>query len=463
MGTNPLDGGIRINGTDGSTCATGNWYTVQDADTCDSIALANHISSGSLYEINPTLYNCDNPGVGLQLCLPLACETIYEVQPTDNCTSIASKNSISWLDIISYNGMIDDYCSNVVGAKPSFGRILCVSPPGGYFNSTPGNGTGGGVGGPGGSGDGYADYHVDPPEGAKLAPGTTTACGGFYTARDGDSCRTIVINANTPMGLFLAANPSLTSAETCDSELSAGLTYCVHPTRNWNQTIPTPTTSSTTIPPTSSSVSSTTTPVPSATPTKVPSPNGLCGTEYTCLGSGFGDCCSTWGYCGSTSDYCAPGLCDPSAGRCDEGNPISQDGLCGSNSPVNATCAGSSFGPCCSSSGYCGSTVEYCASGRCQPEFGTCSSGPPVSRMAYVAPIPPMVLLVLAVSLVTVARPMGIVEEQLIIVLLETVSHNLVCARSFQGRTKYHVLLSRLPKLVPGAKIGIRDYLYGVI
>ena len=79
------------------------------------------------------------------------------------------------------------------------------------------------------------------------------------------------------------------------------------------------------------------------------------------------------------------------------------------------------------------------------------------------APIPPMVLLVLAVSLVTVARPMGIVEEQLIIVLLETVSHNLVCARSFQGRTKYHVLLSRLPKLVPGAKIGIRDYLYGVI
>lgn len=72
--------------------------------------------------------------------------------------------------------------------------------------------------------------------------------------------------------------------------------------------------------------------------------------------------------------------------------------------------------------------------------------------MAYVAPIPPMVLLVLAVNLVTVARPMGIVEKQLIIVLLETVSHNLVCARSFQGSTKYHVLLSRLPKLVPGAK-----------
>lgn len=48
-----------------------------------------------------------------------------------------------------------------------------------------------------------------------------------------------------------------------------------------------------------------------------------------------------------------------------------------------------------------------------------------------------MVLLVLAVSLVTVARPMGIVEEQLIIVLLETVSHNLVCARSFQVSNMY--------------------------
>ena len=51
---------------------------------------------------------------------------------------------------------------------------------------------------------------------------------------------------------------------------------------------------------------------------------------------------------------------------------ISTDGTCGGSSGF--TCAGSSFGNCCSSSGFCGSTVAYCAQG-CKSAFGTCLTG----------------------------------------------------------------------------------------
>ncbi|GAQ03109.1 chitin deacetylase ARB_04768 [Aspergillus lentulus] len=49
--------------------------------------------------------------------------------------------------------------------------------------------------------------------------------------------------------------------------------------------------------------------------------------------------------------------------------PISPDGKCGKD----YTCAGSSFGPCCSSSDYCGTSNLHCGFG-CQPEAGNCFS-----------------------------------------------------------------------------------------
>ncbi|OCK74053.1 carbohydrate-binding module family 18 protein, partial [Lepidopterella palustris CBS 459.81] len=48
------------------------------------------------------------------------------------------------------------------------------------------------------------------------------------------------------------------------------------------------------------------------------SPNGLCGPTnngWNCQGSGFGNCCSQYGYCGSTSDFCGTG-CLSSYGTC---------------------------------------------------------------------------------------------------------------------------------------------------
>ncbi|KAH7029905.1 uncharacterized protein B0I36DRAFT_291706 [Microdochium trichocladiopsis] len=103
------------------------------------------------------------------------------------------------------------------------------------------------------------------------------------------------------------------------------------------------------------------------------SPDGTCGTAkggFVCGGSPFGDCCSSSGFCGNSTDHCRPGSCQPDFGSCTAGDPISVDGLCGGAQRL--TCKGSAFGDCCSSGGWCGSTDGHCKAG-CQASFGTCT------------------------------------------------------------------------------------------
>ncbi|KAK7427159.1 hypothetical protein QQZ08_006272 [Neonectria magnoliae] len=84
------------------------------------------------------------------------------------------------------------------------------------------------------------------------------------------------------------------------------------------------------------------------------SPNQQCGgtTGYTCIGSGFGNCCSYYGFCGSSDSYCGTG-CDTDFGEC---NPTSGDvsdttnGLCGA--AFDATCANYGTKTCCSQYGF---------------------------------------------------------------------------------------------------------------
>ncbi|KAF2748055.1 carbohydrate esterase family 4 protein [Sporormia fimetaria CBS 119925] len=124
----------------------------------------------------------------------------------------------------------------------------------------------------------------------------------------------------------------------------------------------------------------TTTRPPTTTPTPPPSggttvsPNGSCGgtTGYTCAGSSFGTCCSQYGWCGSTSGHCGAG-CQSGFGTCTSGPggaKISTDGTCGGTQGF--TCAGSAFGNCCSQYGWCGSSAGHCGTG-CQRGFGTCT------------------------------------------------------------------------------------------
>ncbi|KEF52080.1 uncharacterized protein A1O9_11706 [Exophiala aquamarina CBS 119918] len=106
------------------------------------------------------------------------------------------------------------------------------------------------------------------------------------------------------------------------------------------------------------------------------STNGDCGSRSsinaTCLGSTFGDCCSTNGYCGSTDVYCGAG-CQVAFGTCsDNASSISPDGRCGQENNAQI-CLGSTFGSCCSEQGWCGNNSTYCGTG-CQSDFGECNA-----------------------------------------------------------------------------------------
>lgn len=149
---------------------------------------------------------------------------------------------IGWQRIISWNAGVNSRCTNIFSENPFWGRVICVSAPGGTLEDgggdddsgdeeTPGNGD---IGGPGGSGDGYADAPVDPPEGATVAEGTTLYCGQFVQAEDGLSCSVMVARGVVTMDLFLAANPSLETAASCTSDLLIGDWYCLHPVRGFD-------------------------------------------------------------------------------------------------------------------------------------------------------------------------------------------------------------------------------------
>ncbi|TLS28280.1 hypothetical protein PpBr36_00011, partial [Pyricularia pennisetigena] len=104
------------------------------------------------------------------------------------------------------------------------------------------------------------------------------------------------------------------------------------------------------------------------------SPDGVCGgAGNTCQGSPFGHCCSRYGYCGNGDAYCGSG-CQSAFGTCNIASPpsgtkVSEDATCG----TGVTCLGSGFGDCCSASGWCGGTADYCGAG-CQSAFGKCGT-----------------------------------------------------------------------------------------
>jgi hypothetical protein len=128
------------------------------------------------------------------------------------------------------------------------------------------------------------------------------ACTTFATAGVGESCATIAATNGIDMYDFIGLNPDLISCV-----LTAGTSYCIGTNGTATTTLPAKTTSS----------------AVTETPTGdlIPSPDGsdgICGENYTCFGSVYGDCCSANGYCGNSTEYCGEG-CNSAFGRCGGG------------------------------------------------------------------------------------------------------------------------------------------------
>ncbi|KAJ5720928.1 uncharacterized protein N7483_008862 [Penicillium malachiteum] len=207
-----------------SICVSGNIYTTEDGDTCDSIAQALGVSAATMYYTNPNILNCSDIITGTSLCLPLTCNEVYAVQPNDTCSSIAVSNYITTSNVINWNSQLNSNCSNLVSPDPYWGSVLCVSAPGGTYTGQALNTT---------SSTGTSDP-IDPPVDVTVAAGSTLDCGAWFVneASLGYNCSDICLDNSIAIHLFVDANPSL-NYTTCDYDLVAGDAYCVDPLAGW--------------------------------------------------------------------------------------------------------------------------------------------------------------------------------------------------------------------------------------
>ncbi|KAL4875747.1 pectate lyase superfamily protein-domain-containing protein [Aspergillus karnatakaensis] len=211
-------------------CLSDTTYTTADGDTCTSIAAAKSVSSAALYMGNQNLIRrCSSINPGTELCLPLPCDDIYELQPPDNCTNLEYAFSLKSGDVRKFNPWVSYTCDNIHIASEVYGKIICLSPQGGEHNN---NKPGGGAATPHPS-NGYAPVAVRPPANATLAEGTTINCGRWHESAADESCVAICMQHGITHDLFVEVNPSLDAGQ-CTGSLRDGLTYCVGPTQSWD-------------------------------------------------------------------------------------------------------------------------------------------------------------------------------------------------------------------------------------
>ncbi|KAK4238207.1 pectate lyase superfamily protein-domain-containing protein [Achaetomium macrosporum] len=221
-------------------CVSDKYYTIKAGDSCNSIALANNVSSADVVYAAKAAgelgARCSALPAGLKICLPLTCAT-YSVEPTDSCLTISAKARIR--DVVLYNRWIDASCDNLHEANATLGHVVCISPVGGTY--TPGTATNtSGI--PHGGSVGYSPVAVAPPAGATIAPGTIESCGRWYVAKDGDTCAYITMTHAIGLSLLVGMNPSINTktAGGCSASIVPGHAYCVSLVSPWQGTEPDP-------------------------------------------------------------------------------------------------------------------------------------------------------------------------------------------------------------------------------
>ncbi|CAK7205411.1 hypothetical protein SEUCBS139899_008182 [Sporothrix eucalyptigena] len=246
--------------------------------------------------------------------LAASCTNYYLVASGDSCSTIEARFNITAAEFAAWNPAVGTTCSNLL---PNYYVCAGVASSGTTTTQTTSTTT------------------LAYPKQTGIAPN----CDNYHLVVPDNHCSTIELQYNITAAEFTAWNPAV--GADC-SNLFPGYDVCVG--------------------------------------VRPFSTDGKCGAassvNATCLGSTFGDCCSSAGLCGSTPAFCGGRLgCQGNFGAC---TPVSTDGTCGAKSSVNAMCLYSKFGDCCSAAGTCGTTSAFCNTFEgCQPDFGTCET--PVS------------------------------------------------------------------------------------
>ncbi|KAL5360255.1 hypothetical protein BJX96DRAFT_184441 [Aspergillus floccosus] len=192
-------------------------YPVQSTDDCNSVALSLNVSTYNLLYANGLDLYCQNfaAAVDSTLCIPPQCKT-YIWQASDTCDSVArSITGVTVPQFLSWNPNFNSLCQNT----PNFvGYVVCVSPPGGYLNSTasPTNGSTGYAGG--------ATTAVPAPTNAMT--GSNQNCGQWFTVAEGDNCALLSVRFSLALPDFYFLNPEI---DVNCTNLELGEAYCVAP------------------------------------------------------------------------------------------------------------------------------------------------------------------------------------------------------------------------------------------
>lgn len=112
------------------TC-DGTTYEISEGESCQDISAAAGISTLRLLLANNLGSFCSNFPASGSLCIPddATC-TPYTVEEDDTCASIAKAQEKTYTQIVSWNPELGRDCQNI---KRHVGYAICVSSPGGEW------------------------------------------------------------------------------------------------------------------------------------------------------------------------------------------------------------------------------------------------------------------------------------------------------------------------------------------
>ncbi|KAF7556062.1 hypothetical protein G7Z17_g1763 [Cylindrodendrum hubeiense] len=191
---------------------SGDEYTVQAGDTCQSISKAQDVATAwMLYDNNLQAFCAGFPTAGDKICIVNQCKT-YTIQADDTCQGIAVASNISMVQLYTWNPVLGSSCNRM---SLSVGHTVCLEPhddedyvPITRTTTTP---------------------TLEPtaaPVPSNIASGTNGNCAEFYSVQVGDYCNQIILGYGISLQDFLFLNQGLNAECT---NLYAEEAYCVSP------------------------------------------------------------------------------------------------------------------------------------------------------------------------------------------------------------------------------------------
>lgn len=176
------------------TC-TGTAYTIQPGDDCYSISQSQSVGTGWLLDANDLSAWCSGfPATG-SLCIANSCN-VYTVQNNDTCVSIARTANITEAQLRAWNPIINTGCYNL---EKMNGTSVCVSSPGKpYVAPTNLTVT---------SSAGAEATAVPVP--ADIAQNTTTRCAQYHDVVVGEYCNLLSLKYGISLEDFITLNPAI--------------------------------------------------------------------------------------------------------------------------------------------------------------------------------------------------------------------------------------------------------------